>query len=42
MSSKLPLIIECRCNDMDYRKDNSNFPYSPEEIIRDSVRAWEA
>jgi uncharacterized protein (DUF849 family) len=42
MNSELPLIIECRCNDMDYRKDNSEFPYSPKEIIREAVRAWEA
>lgn len=42
MNSELPLIIECRCNDMDYRKDNSEFPYSPKEIVREAVRAWEA
>ncbi len=42
MYSELPLIIECRCNDMDYRKDNPNFPYTPQEIIREAVRAWEA
>ncbi|MEH1942962.1 MAG: 3-keto-5-aminohexanoate cleavage protein [Nostoc sp.] len=42
MNAQLPLIIECRCNDMDYRKDNPNFPYTPQEIIREAVRAWEA
>lgn len=42
MNSELPIIIECRCNDMDYRKDNPNFPYTPQEIIREAVRAWEA
>lgn len=42
MNNELPLIIECRCNDMDYRKDNSEFPYSPKEIVREAVRAWEA
>jgi 3-keto-5-aminohexanoate cleavage enzyme len=42
MKSQLPLIIECRCNDMDYREDNPNFPYSPKEIIQEAVRAWEA
>jgi uncharacterized protein (DUF849 family) len=42
MNSQTPLIIECRCNDMDYRKENPNFPYSPQEIVREAVRAWEA
>ena len=42
MHGNLPLIIECRCNDMDYRKDNPAFPYSPQEIVREAVRAWEA
>jgi 3-keto-5-aminohexanoate cleavage enzyme len=42
MNGELPLIIECRCNDMDYRKDNPEFPYTPKEIIREAVRAWEA
>jgi 3-keto-5-aminohexanoate cleavage enzyme len=42
MKSQLPLIIECRCNDMDYREDNPNFPYSSKEIIQEAVRAWEA
>ena len=42
MNSQLPLIIECRCNDMDYPKDNPNFPYSPQEIVREAVRAWKA
>ncbi|MCY6492696.1 3-keto-5-aminohexanoate cleavage protein [Leptolyngbya sp. GGD] len=42
MNSSLPLIIECRCNDMDYRQDNPNFPYSPKEIVQEAVRAWEA
>ena len=42
MNSELPLIIECRCNDMDYRQDNPAFPYTPQEIIREAVRAWEA
>ena len=42
MNGELPIIIECRCNDMDYRKDNPNFPYTPQEIIREAVRAWEA
>jgi uncharacterized protein (DUF849 family) len=42
MNSQLPLIIECRCNDSDYRKDNPNCPYSPQEIVREAVRAWEA
>ncbi len=37
-----PLIIECRCNDMDYRQENPAFPYSPAEIIREAVRAWKA
>lgn len=42
MNGNTPLIIECRCNDMDYRQDNPSFPYSPQEIIREAVRAWEA
>lgn len=42
MGCNLPLIIECRCNDMDYRQENQAFPYSPKEIIREAVRAWEA
>lgn len=42
MNRNLPLIIECRCNDMDYRQENPAFPYSPAEIIREAVRAWEA
>lgn len=42
MKNELPLIIECRCNDSDYRQDNPNVPYTPEEIIREAVRAWEA
>jgi uncharacterized protein (DUF849 family) len=27
---------------MDYGKDNPEFPYTPKEIIREAVRAWEA
>lgn len=42
MNNELPLIIECRCNDSDFRKDNPAFPYSPQEIVREAVRAWEA
>lgn len=42
MNGKLPLIIECRSNDTDYRKDNPNCPHSPQEIVREAVRAWEA
>lgn len=42
MDRDLPLIIECRCNDMDYRQENPEFPYSPQEIIREAVRAWDA
>ncbi len=42
MNNELPLIIECRSNDSDYRQDNPNSPYTPEEIIREAVRAWEA
>lgn len=42
MNAELPLIVECRCNDMDYRQDNPAFPYSPQEIVREAVRAWEA
>lgn len=42
MNSELPLIIECRCNETAYRKDNPAFPYSPQEIVREAIRAWEA
>jgi 3-keto-5-aminohexanoate cleavage enzyme len=42
MNNQLPLIIECRSNDSDYRKENPNCPYGPQEIIREAVRAWEA
>jgi len=42
MKSELPVIIECRCNEIAYRSDNSALPYSPKEIIREAVRAWEA
>lgn len=42
MNSQLPLIIECRCNEIAYREDNPALPYSPKEIIREAVRAWEA
>ena len=42
MNGELPLVVECRCNDMDYRQDNPEFPYTPKEIIREAVRAWEA
>lgn len=42
MNGQPPLIIECRCNDSDYRQENPNCPYSPQEIIREAVRAWEA
>jgi 3-keto-5-aminohexanoate cleavage enzyme len=42
MNNQLPLIIECRSNDSDYRKENPNCPYTPQEIIREAVRAWEA
>lgn len=42
MKSELPVIIECRCNEITYRKDNSALPYSPKEIVREAVRAWEA
>ncbi len=42
MKSELPVIIECRCNEIAYRRDNSALPYSPKEIVREAVRAWEA
>ncbi|MEM1167700.1 MAG: 3-keto-5-aminohexanoate cleavage protein [Cyanobacteria bacterium P01_H01_bin.35] len=42
MNNELPLIIESRCNERAYRQDNPAFPYSPKEIIREAVRAWEA
>jgi 3-keto-5-aminohexanoate cleavage enzyme len=42
MNGELPLIIECRCNEITYRQDNPALPYSPKEIIREAVRAWEA
>jgi uncharacterized protein (DUF849 family) len=42
MNDQLPLIIECRCNEIAYREDNPALPYSPKEIIREAVRAWEA
>ena len=42
MNSELPLIIECRCNEIAYRQENPALPYSPKEIIREAVRAWEA
>lgn len=42
MNGELPLIIECRSNDSDYRNDNPHCPYSPQEIVREAVRAWEA
>ncbi len=37
-----PLIIECRCNETAYRGANPHLPYSPDEIVREAVRAWEA
>jgi 3-keto-5-aminohexanoate cleavage enzyme len=42
MNYELPLIIECRCNEIADRGDNPAFPYSPQEIVREAVRAWEA
>jgi uncharacterized protein (DUF849 family) len=42
MNGELPLIIECRCNETAHRADNPAFPYSPQEIVREAVRAWEA
>jgi uncharacterized protein (DUF849 family) len=42
MNYELPLIIECRCNEIADRGNNPAFPYSPEEIVREAVRAWEA
>ncbi|RCJ38373.1 hypothetical protein A6770_13580 [Nostoc minutum NIES-26] len=42
MNDELPLIIECRCNEIAYREDNPALPYSPKEIVREAVRAWEA
>ena len=42
MNGNTPLIIECRSNDSDFRQDNPHCPYSPQEIIREAVRAWEA
>ncbi len=42
MNNELPLIIECRCNEITLRGDNPALPYSPKEIIREAVRAWEA
>ncbi|MBD2607597.1 3-keto-5-aminohexanoate cleavage protein [Scytonema hofmannii FACHB-248] len=42
MNQELPLIIECRCNEITHRQDNPALPYSPKEIIREAVRAWEA
>ena len=42
MNGELPLIIECRCNEIAYRGDNPALPYSPQEIVREAVRAWEA
>jgi uncharacterized protein (DUF849 family) len=42
MNGELPLIIECRSNDSDFRKDNPHCPHTPEEIIQEAVRAWEA
>ncbi|WP_019505206.1 3-keto-5-aminohexanoate cleavage protein [Pleurocapsa sp. PCC 7319] len=42
MESELPLIIECRCNEITSRGDNPALPYSPKEIVREAVRAWEA
>jgi uncharacterized protein (DUF849 family) len=42
MNGELPLIIECRCNEIAYRTENPNVPYSPKEIIREAVRAREA
>ncbi|MBD2450332.1 3-keto-5-aminohexanoate cleavage protein [Nostoc sp. FACHB-152] len=42
MNEQLPLIIECRCNEIADRTANPNVPYSPKEIIQEAVRAWEA
>jgi 3-keto-5-aminohexanoate cleavage enzyme len=42
MNDPLPLIIECRCNEITVRGDNPALPYSPQEIIQEAVRAWEA
>ena len=42
MNAANPLIIECRCNETAYRDGNPNLPYSPDEIVREAVRAWEA
>ncbi|AUT01027.1 3-keto-5-aminohexanoate cleavage protein [Nostoc sp. CENA543] len=42
MNTQVPLIIECRSNDSDYRQQNPHCPYTPKEIIQEAVRAWEA
>lgn len=42
MNAELPLIIECRCNEIADRRENPHVPYSPQEIIRAAVRAWNA
>jgi 3-keto-5-aminohexanoate cleavage enzyme len=42
MKDNLPLIIECRSNDSDFRQNNPNCPCSSQEIIREATRAWEA
>jgi uncharacterized protein (DUF849 family) len=42
MSGEVPLIIEVRCNETTYRKDNSSLPYSPKEIIEQAILAWKS
>ena len=42
MNNQVPLIIECRCNEITMRGDNPALPYSSKEIIKEAVRAWEA
>ncbi|MCX7594081.1 MAG: 3-keto-5-aminohexanoate cleavage protein [Fischerella sp.] len=42
VNGELPLIVQCRCNDADYRKENPELPYSPQEMMGETVRLWEA
>jgi uncharacterized protein (DUF849 family) len=42
MSWNTPLIIEARINEYAKRGGNPALPYSPAEIIREGIRAWEA
>lgn len=37
-----PLIIAARVNETSVNEVNPNFPYTPQQIVREALRAWEA